>query len=365
MNILLMFIFLFVSSISYADIIFSDTEKHIIQSLSSRNYKNAADPSNPVSGNPKAIKFGKQLFFDKRLSGDGKFSCASCHDPETGWSKHEAITSIRPNYVAKRHVPHLWGVRYNRWYFWDGRADSLWSQALMPIEDISEMAGSRTQVANLIIQDKSLRDMYQTLFGDIPKSLSEKEINHLFANIGKSIASFEETIISKNSSFDKFADQLQNNESSENYAISATAARGLKLFIGKANCMNCHFGPNFSDGEFHNLFLDSPTDKGRYDGITQLLKNDFASSNKLNYVYQNVAFRGQFKTPSLRNVALTYPYMHTGNLKTLKEVVNYYNTISDRIKASNHQEILLGSLNLSTTEQDELIEFLKTLNGEP
>lgn len=350
MNILLTFIFFFVPTISYADIIFSDTEKIIIQSLSSRNYKNQADPSNPVSGNPKAIKFGKQLFFDKRLSGDGKVSCASCHDPETGWSKHEAITSIRPNYVAKRHIPHLWGVRYNRWYFWDGRADSLWSQALMPIEEISEMAGSRTQVAKLIIQDKYLREMYQTLFGEIPKSLSEKQINRLFVNIGKSIASYEETIISKNSSFDKFADQLQNN------AISATAARGLKLFIGKANCINCHFGPNFSDGEFHHSFLGSSTDKGRYDGITQLLKNPF-NGKKVDYVYQHIIFRGQFKTPSLRNVALTYPYMHTGNLKTLKEVINYYNTTSEHIKP-------LNSMNLSETEQNELIEFLKTLNGE-
>jgi len=326
-----------------------------------------------------------------------------------GWGKHEAITQLRPKHEVTRHVPHLWGVRYNRWYFWDGRADSLWSQALIPIEDVAEMASSRVQIAQLVIKDKSLRKAYQDLFGPIPKALlqitlpnrgrpvadtesqpdnqswdsltktSKEAINHLFANIGKSIASFEETIVSLHSPFDQFTDQLLNDKPPKRYVISASARQGLKLFIGKAACISCHFGPNFSDGEFHHPFLSELSlkgDLGRYEGITKVLQNPFnansqfhdadkeKSRNKLDYVYKNIEFRAQFKTPSLRNVATTYPYMHTGEFQTLEEVLDYYNTISERMDPNNHQEVLLKSLDLTTSEQNNLIEFLKTLTDE-
>lgn len=395
--------------------IFSVAEKKIIQSLSKQNFSPTNDSSNRISGNSQAIAWGKQLFFNPRLSGDGTLSCASCHDPKMGWAKHEAMTTMRKAYPAKRHVPSLWGVRYNRWYFWDGRADSLWSQALMPLEDPAEMASSRLQIARLIIQDTSLRNVYQALFGKIPdvllqarlplrgrpmennpmhadhqawKGLSEavkQAINHLFVNIGKVIASFEETLVATGSPFDRFADQLLtykvNNDASANMtmALSPSAARGLKLFIGKAGCVNCHFGANFSDGEFHQPFLKPlllTGDLGRYNGINLLLKNAFNSNsiypdadkkparNKLDYVYKNVQFRGQFKTPSLRNVEKTYPYMHTGEFNTLAEVITHYNTISERVGTNNHQEILLKSLNLAASEQNDLIEFLKALTDE-
>ena len=390
--------------------IFSAAEKKIIQSLSKRNFLRTNDSSNRISGNSQAITWGKQLFFDQRLSGDNQFSCASCHDPKMGWAKHEAMTTMRKAYPAKRHVPSLWGVRYNRWYFWDGRADSLWSQALMPLEDPAEMASSRLQIARLIIQDTALLTSYQALFGNIPdvllqarlplrgrpiennqthtdhqawSSLSEpvkQAINRLFVNIGKVIASFEETLVATGSPFDRFADQLlMHKANNKTMALSPSAARGLKLFIGKAGCVNCHFGANFSDGEFHQPFLQPLSltgDLGRYNGINLLLKNAFNSNsiypdthkktarNKLDYVYKNVQFRGQFKTPSLRNVEKTYPYMHTGEFKTLADVVAYYNTISERIGTNEHQEVLLKSLNLSISEQNDIVEFLKALTDE-
>jgi len=392
---------------------FSIAEKKIIQSLSKRNFSAKNDTGNRISGHPQAISWGEQLFFDQRLSGDGQFSCASCHDPQMGWGKHEAMTTIRPEYPAKRHVPSLWGVRYNRWYFWDGRADSLWSQALMPLEDPAEMANNRIQIARLIIKDHALCKSYQALFGEIPDLLLKTQlpmrgkpieknkthtdhqawdrlskpvkqaINHLFANIGKAIASFEETLVATGSPFDRFADQLlkaeQSNEAPSPTALSSQAVRGLKLFIGKAACVNCHFGANFSDGEFHHPFLQPFSltgDLGRYNGIPLLLNNKFNSysiyhdankktaRNKLDYVYNNVLFRGQFKTPSLRNVALTYPYMHTGEFKTLAEVMEYYNTISERISTNNHQEVLLTSLKLAKSEQNDIIEFLQALTDE-
>ena len=382
---------------------FSTTERKIINSLSSQAYSDKKN--SPLSGNKTAIALGSSLFFSRQLSGDNKISCASCHNPLEGWANHQAITSLRPAYPATRHVPSLWGVKYNRWYFWDGRADSLWSQALQPIENIAEMAGNRTKVAYLIVDSPNFRHDYEALFGKLPTSLLNanltvnarpvasnpqhpehrawrrfspkirEEINHLFSRVGKVIATFEETLVSHNSPFDRFAIQLAQdpNPSKKSALLSIKAQRGLKLFIGKAGCVNCHFGANFSDGEFHHSFLTSiQQDLGRYGGVKALLKDPFNSkspfheetntSKKLNYVYQNISFRGQFKTPSLRNIAQSYPYMHTGEFKNLYEVLTYYNTISERINAKQHQEVLLTSLQLSQQEMNELVEFLKSLS---
>jgi len=387
--------------------VFSSLEVSLIKTLSSKNYSKKSDLSNKMSGISMAISFGKNLFFDPELSGDGTVSCATCHNPLMSWGNHQTITSLRPDNPSTRHVPSLLGVRYNRWYFWDGRADSLWSQAIKPIENTSEMAGSRVQVAQYIINTPSLKADYEALFGVIPELLLttelpnsarpvsgdgshvehqawiklspkiRKEINRLFTNIGKSIAAFEETLVIKNTPFDEFADNITEDEGkSRTYTgvLSNSALRGLKLFIGKAGCSNCHFGPNFSDGEFHHSFIRPVLlqgDLGRYDGIKKLLKDPFNGKSefsdskqptKLDYVYQNVEFRGQFKTPSLRNIAQSYPYMHTGEFKTLKSTIEYYNTISERMSPDDHQELLLKSLSLSDPEVNDLVELLKTLS---
>jgi cytochrome c peroxidase len=393
---------------------FSDKEKAIIQSLASKPQAIQCDPTNRVSGNKKAIEFGQHLFFDKRLSGDGQLSCASCHDPKQGFAKHEKISDPRDSKHVKRHVPHLWGMAYNRWYFWDGRADSLWSQALFPLEDGAEMANNRVNLVKVILENKDLKKSYEEIFGEIPQSLkkadltvaakphpkqpnypehqawlalSEEEkghINQVFSNLGKALASFEETLLAQYTAFDQFAQQLKNNtlhDEAEIAAISPLAAQGLKLFIGKAACINCHFGENFSDGEFHHSFLekiDFKHDLGRYTAIKPLLNNEFNANstfndvdehdktyrNKLDYIYQNIEFRGQFKTPSLRNIALTYPYMHTGEFNDLAEVIDYYNNISDRMDETDHREILLTSLFLSEYEKKALLAFLNTLTDE-
>lgn len=386
---------------------FSLREIHHIKSLSSQHLDTKNDPSNRVSGNPAAIAFGSTLFFEPQLSGDGTMACSSCHKPDESWANHQAMTSLRPQHTITRHVPSLWGVKYNRWYFWDGRTDSLWSQALKPIENIAEMAGSRTQIAHLIINKSRLRQQYEALFGAIPSlllaaNLSKKAypiphdpqqpahiawqqlpfsvqqaINTLFSNIGKSIAAFEETLLANNTLFDQFSNRLKANSTTyPTDLLSPAAIRGLKLFINKAGCINCHSGANFSDGEFHHPFLKANTesnDFGRYDAIKTLLSDPFngkstfsdakSSRNKLDYVYQNIEFRGQFKTPSLRNIAHTYPYMHTGEFKRLRDVLNYYNSISKQMNDRNkHQEILLKSLALSTQEINDLVVFLTSLS---
>jgi cytochrome c peroxidase len=383
---------------------FSENEKNIIESLSSKNYQSCKDISNRVSGNEQAIQWGKQLFFDKRLSGSGKTACATCHNPNSGWTKHEALSHIHADYPAKRHVPHLWNICYSRWFFWDGRADSLWSQALTSLEAPSEMNMSRINIANLIINTPTLKNNYQHIFTAIPSDLiqtftqdncidkvnnspkwkdltntTRSNINTLFVNIAKTIASFEETIITKDSRFDQFSQQLLSQKSIKKPAISIEAARGLKLFIGKAHCINCHSGANFSDGEFHHSFLQSKlnraTDLGRYNGINQLMQSNFNANSqycdtnkkdfikKVDFIYKSYEFRNQFKTPTLRNIEKTYPYMHTGQYENLREVINHYNTISNKVEVNQHKEILLSSLSLSESEINDLLEFLKTLTS--
>ncbi len=384
--------------------IFSKKERNIIQSLSSDNYQSCQDMSNRVSGNKQAIQWGEQLFFDKRLSGNNKTACATCHDPNTAWTKHEALSHISADYPAKRHVPHLWNICYSRWFFWDGRADSLWSQALISLESPSEMNMKRIDIATLIINTPSLKDNYQRIFTAIPTGLIQAleqddcmsgvnhspkwtdltnilqgDINTLFVNIAKTIASFEETIIAKDSPFDQFSQQLLLKGNIENPAISIDAAKGLKIFIGKAQCINCHSGANFSDGEFHHSFLQTglkrDADLGRYNAIEELTQSDFNANSqycdadkegfrkKINFIYKSYEFKHQFKTPTLRNIEKTYPYMHTGQYNNLREVINHYNTISKKIKVNQHKEVLLSSLSLSEHEINDLLKFLKTLTS--
>ena len=392
---------------------FCRSELVFIKSLSRTNFPKKKDSSNRVSGDPAAIAFGRKLFFNPKLSGDGTLSCASCHNPAMSWGNHDKITIKRPLHPSSLHTPSLLNIRYNRWFFWDGRADSLWSQSLLSIESNSEMAGSRIQIARLIINTPSIRNEYEEIFGKLPAELLKTElppkgkpdlenqnnsenlaweelkpplklaINTLFANIGKSIAAFEETILSEKSSFDEFSGKLTTTETmldlSEKYSMSSAAIRGLKLFVGRAHCIDCHSGPSLSDGEFHQSFLEPVipgSDRGRASGIKKLKQNDFngnsrfndsdkTKKNKMQYVYESTEFRGQYKTPGLRNVSETSPYMHTGQFKTLTEVVEYYNNISDRIDPKGHQEVLLKSLNLSKREIYYLVEFLKSLTGTP
>jgi len=149
---------------------FSDEEKLIIASLAGRNLQPLRDETNSISGNADAIAIGKSLFFDKRLSGDNQVSCASCHDPEKSWTDDKEVSDIRGT-PLKRNTPSLWNLAWSRWYFWDGRADTLWLQALGPIESHIEQDGSRIKVARLMLEDADLRLAYERLFGKFPASL--------------------------------------------------------------------------------------------------------------------------------------------------------------------------------------------------
>jgi cytochrome c peroxidase len=365
------------------------------------------DTTNAVATKPEAIAFGAALFFDKRLSGSGRFSCATCHDPAKEWTDGGSLPQAES--TGLRNTITLWNAVYQRWLLWDGGADSLWSQALRPIEDPLEMNGTRLQVAHAIAGDASLSALYENVFGERPDlggaqrlpavggprsqqvdaqlnwwqlpSDDRERVNRIFVNVGKAIAAFEGTIVTKEAPFDRFVADLRAGQRSST-ALSPSAQHGLKVFIGRGNCVLCHSGPNFTNLEFHDIRVpplntQMQPDLGRSEGIAKLSTDEFVTAGyfsddptgirarHLAYLDAEAGVRGHFKTPSLRNVALTAPYMHQGQMATLREVVEYYSTLATAIEPAdpNHVEALIVKLNLTEREIDDLVAFLESLSS--
>jgi cytochrome c peroxidase len=271
------------------------------------------------------VELGKQLFFDKRLSADNSVACASCHDPAKGWSNGKAVTLGVGGQVGSRSAPSIVNVTYHTFLFWDGRAGSLEEQALAPIQDPTEMAmPSIAELETRLNRIGGYREQFQAAFGTDATA----------ENVGKALAAFQRTILSGNAPIDRY-------KAGEADALSESALRGMKLFSHKAHCSACHSGANLTDGAFHNIGIGikNPSgDVGR-EKISGLLGD-----------------RGCWKTPSLREIARTAPYMHDGSLKTLEEVIEHY----DRGGVANPQldeEIL--PLRLTAQEKRDLVVFLR------
>ncbi|MGR3310933.1 MAG: cytochrome-c peroxidase [Candidatus Brocadiales bacterium] len=298
-------------------------------------------PSVPIpADNPQTqakVDFGKQLYFDPRLSGNNKMSCATCHLPSLGFSNGQPFAKGGPDMTDEggRNTPTVYNTAYIKSQFWDGRAASLEEQALGPIqnpiemhEDLSKLVAELNAIPAYAMQSKAI-------FGtEITPEV-----------IAKSIAAFERTVISTNSPFDKYMEE-------DKTAMSESAIRGMELFNGKARCIRCHNGPNFTDDKFHNIGVPSPDptkfDVGRY-GVTNDEKD-----------------KGAFKTPTLRSIAETAPYMHNGFAPLLMEVIEFYNQGGGRgggRDPSKDTEVI--SLKLTQQEKEDLLEFLKALTGEP
>ena len=334
------------------------------------------DETNAVADDPAAARLGQFLFFDTRLSGSGQFSCASCHEPARCFTDGRRVFEAAG--VGARHTVSLWNVAYNRWLFWDGRADSLWSQALKPIEHPLEMGGDRRKIVALLRSDSELRAAFEPLFGPLPGSEDAEGVKRAFAGVGKAIEAYERRLVSRRSAFDVFAEGLRENDPAKTAALSPSAREGLRVFLGRGNCRLCHAGPNFTDGEFHDIGLASsmgpgPADTGRWGGIASLLADEFGaggafsddrqgpraqSSRFLVATYHNL---GQMKTPSLRNVALTAPYMHQGQLATLRDVLQHYSTVDPPPLSNAFLEALLRPLRLTEGETAGLVAFLESL----
>ena len=273
------------------------------------------------------IKLGKTLFFDPRLSGSNWISCATCHNPAMGWSDGLPTAIGEGQKVLHRATPTILNTAFNHLQMWDGRFRSLEEQAMGPIGAKSEM----NQDPEELVKELKAITGYVVMFNE---SYPGRGITP--DTIAMALASFERTIVSTKAPFDRWVAGDEN-------AISAAAKRGFKLFEGQANCSTCHSGYTFSDDGFHNIGLKS-NDPGRFT------------------VKAVDVTKGAFKTPTLRNIAQTSPYMHNGAYKTLEEVIEHYVRGGDDKSnlSPNFKKALLNG-----PEKSDLIAFLKTLTGEP
>ena len=287
--------------------------------------KTPQPPDNPTTAAKVAL--GKNLFFDRRLSGNNRMSCASCHVPSKGFTDGQAFSIGVKGHKLTRNTPTILNLGFQKELFWDGRAKSLEEQALMPIEAPDEM---NQPIEKLVLELKSIgeyRESFSLSFDD--------GINAV--NVAKALAAYERSLVSKTSAFDKYLNGDKN-------ALSASAMRGLELFEGDAGCVRCHNGPLLSDGKFYRLGVGRG-DVGRA-----------AITGKREDAYR-------FRTPSLREVSRTAPYMHDGSKKTLYQVVEYYYR-GVPIRGPEGLELDIGALSdRSFTEIDDLVAFLRTLTN--
>lgn len=356
------------------------------------------ETSNSVSDDSRAAKFGQHLFFDKRMSGNGEIACSTCHQPELrftdGLVKGQAIGE------SKRNTPSIVGVAYSPWLYWDGRRDSLWSQAISPLEDPEEHGGTRMQYVHLIASDPDYRKAYEELFGRLPDlsdlerfpdkaapvadpdwhaawlAMTEEDrevANTIYANIGKSIAAYERILMPGPARFDAYvAAVISEDEASQHQLFNDDEIMGLRLFLEKANCTQCHNGPLFTNHEFHNTgvisFPGEVPDQGRVKGVRSVRLDPFnclgryadVSNNncaELRFVRTGPELIGAIRTPSLRNLDGTGPFMHKGQLTTLAEVLSHYNRAP--LAMIGHNEV--NPLELSGRELRQLESFLGTL----
>ena len=264
-------------------------------------------PEKPVvEVEPERVELGKLLFFEPRLSGSGQMACASCHDPDLNWADGRTVAIGNHRKALKRNAPTIMNVGFGKSHFWDGRAGTLEEQARQVLANPDEMDSSEEVIVDRISKLDGYRQLFQKVYGDETVSIDR---------VTSAIASFERTIVGGRSAFDKF---MRGNTEE----LSDEAVIGLHLFRTEAHCMNCHFGQNFSDELYHDVGLSyygrKYEDLGRFE------------------ITKEIGDVGRFKTPSLRNVAKTGPYMHNG-LFPLDGVLNMYNAGMPTLRRKPHQ----------------------------
>ena len=381
----------------------TESERGLIASLSiDRLPALPPDPSNAVGDNADAIALGHALFFDRSLSPDGTVACATCHVPEIYFTDGKARANVR-GVDTPRHTPSIVGIAFSDWFYWDGRKDSQWAQALAPQEAAIEHGGNRTSHARYVLDN--YRSQYEALFGPAPDlsdatrfphnaapvedeavqaawqemaEADQRTVNSVFANIGKSIAAYSRKILPGRSRFDDYAAAVvANDQARMTELFSAEEAAGLRLFFGDGQCTDCHNGPLFTNGTFHNIGLPFPQgskfDQGRALGTQQVVEDAFnclgeysdASAEEcveLRFIkLEGDELVGAFKVPSLRNVANTAPYMHNGNFPDLEAVIRHYNHAPPAFPG--HTDLV--PLALTEEQSAALKAFLLTLSAPP
>ncbi len=286
------------------------------------------DPTGDDTQAMERINLGRRLFFDKNLSADQSTSCATCHQPQLGFSNAEAKPTGVAGKIGRRNPPTLVNRAYGKINFWDGRVETLEDQALEPIENPLEFGNTIENVLELLRQDENYVTAFANAFDD---GITRR-------NLAAAIASFERTLLSGDSRIDRFV-------TAEGLTLTKSERQGLWIYESKGGCWKCHTGKTYTDESFHNTGVSwgvEPLDLGRY---------EFSKSDE---------HKGQFKTPTLRDVALTAPYMHDGSIRTLEEVIEFY----DRGGTPNpHLDHRIKPLELSAKEKGDLVAFLKALTG--
>ena len=349
------------------------TEDEIEQTLSFGPWPPSfqSDPSNRFSKDATAIKLGQALFNDPVLSVDGAFSCASCHDPDQAFTTPEARALGRD--LLNRNTPSLRNLAGLRWYGWGGKSDNLWAASLHPIIEEQEMAHSAESL-KIVISESTYIDDFEAIFGH----LQDQSPELFLVNTAKALSAYLETLATDRTIFDDFRDALERRDIAAAKEYPEAAQRGLQLFLGRGKCVFCHNGPRFSNNEFHDAgvpyFLnETEVDQGRFGGLNILLSSPYTLDGDWNddpekkgaWAVRNVRRShsdfGTFRTPSLRGVAETAPYMHDGSLDDLKSVIRHYSKIdTERLHADG--EAILSELNLSEQEIADLVAFLVTLS---
>jgi cytochrome c peroxidase len=373
----------------------------------------APDPSNAVGDDPRAVELGRRIFFDTRFSAGGKVAggneaggsvaCAICHIPTNNFT--DSLPRAQALGTTPRHTPTIVGVAYSPWFFWDGRRDSQWAQALGPLEAALEHGGSRTQYAHIIHDDPEYRAAYEAIFGPMPDLSDEgrfpagagpvddpelaaawegmnpadrEVINQVYANMGKAIAAYERKIMPGTSDFDAYvAALLARDEEAMAASLSADEVAGLRLFVGRGNCTQCHNGPLFTNMGFHSIGMPDaegqPPDVGRFAGVQLAINNEFnclgqysdaepEACEELRFAKSmSPELMAAFKVPTLRNVARTAPYMHAGQFATLAEVLDHYNQAPSGLGPTAHTDLV--PLGLTAIEMDQLEAFLGSLSA--
>ena len=351
------------------------------------------DPTNRVADDPRAAELGRRLFVDTRLSANGRVACSTCHQADRGFQDGIALAN-GVGTTTRRTMP-IAGTARSPFLFWDGRKDSLWAQALGPLESPVEHGGTRARYAH-VVADFYARD-YEQLFGALPElsliprsagpvahreaasawnalsSAQRDDVTRVFVNIGKAIAAYERRIEFGASRFDKYVNAVTTGQSDPNILTDNEIA-GLRLFIGRANCTQCHSGPLLTNNEFHNTGVpprpELAVDHGRLTGATAVLSDEFNCRSQWSDARERCSelefmvtgdhtLDRAYKVPSLRNVAERAPYMHAGQFATLADVLDHYNRAP--AAATDHSE--LRPLRLKAVELRQLEAFLRTLSG--
>ena len=368
-----------------------------------------ADSTNRYAEVDAAARLGQKVFFDESLSPRG-LDCAFCHVPANAFTS--ALTYDGFGGLDFRNVPALVGSAWQSWYFWDGRADSMWAQFIVPFEKNDELGGDRVSLARRVTEDPTYRAEYGAVFGQIPdlsdpgrfpergkpsaqadeapldaawramRPEDQTTVNGVVANVGKAVAAYQRRLRTGTSAFDAFLDALATGDAERAAQYPEAARRGAALFVGKARCSMCHAGPVLSDGGFHNLGLDEldpriPLDLGRQSGAARVLEDPFNAfgpfsddrvgpgAQRARALGVDASQAGQFRTPTLRNVAGSRPWFHDGRFTTLDQVVAFKNDPSATVPQVGERDPLLVPLGLSADEQRDLVAFLETLTDAP